>query len=64
MKVRIIHQPSGLLNGQPWPEAGETIDLPDATAEGMAAVGHVEIVKSAAKVEKRPAPSAKVEKRG
>jgi hypothetical protein len=73
MKVRIINQPSGLLNAKPWPEAGETIDLPTVVAEGMAAAGDVEIVKAAPakkaaekpaeKVESRPAAKADVETR-
>ncbi len=71
MKVRVVNQPSGLLNGHAWPEAGQEIDLPDVVAEGMAAAGAVEIVKAAKtaaskpedKVEKRPAPTAKVETR-
>lgn len=69
-KVRIIVRPTGLINGQEWPEAGQTMDLPKSVAEGMAAAGDVEIVadakpvdKTAAKVEKRPAPKANVETR-
>lgn len=66
MKVRIIVRPTGLLNGAEWPEAGQTIDLPKAVAEGMAEAGDVEIVaaKSGDKqAEKRPASQAGVEKR-
>lgn len=67
-KVRIIVRPTGCINGRDWPEAGEMIDLPDAVAEAMAEAGHVETVKVAAKpaekVEKRPAPTEAVEKRG
>lgn len=75
MNVRIIEQPSGLLNGVAWPAAGETIDLPDEVAEGMIGAGQVERVKEQAKPakkaaakppsaeEKRPASTAKVEKR-
>lgn len=66
MKVRIIVRPSGLLNGQEWPEVGKTIDLPKAVAEGMARVGDVEIVaaeKAEKPAEKRPASTAGVEKR-
>lgn len=63
-KVKIKVQPTGLLNGQYWPEVGETVDLPDAVAEAMAEAGHVEPVKAADKVEKRPAPTKGVEKRG
>lgn len=68
MKVRVKVRPSGLLNGDFWPEVGETVDLPDAVAEAMIAAGHLEAVKAPAKktepkVEKRPASQAKVEKR-
>jgi hypothetical protein len=67
-KVRILVRPSGLINGVEWPEVGQTIDLPDAVADGMVKVGDVERVaaKKAApekKVEKATAPEAKVEKR-
>lgn len=69
MKVRIIEQPTGLLNGAYWPAEGEVCDLPDAVAEVMIDAGHVEQVKAAKKAapakkaEKRPASAAKVEKR-
>jgi hypothetical protein len=65
-KVQVVIQPTGLLNGSPWPEPGETVDLPDDVAEEMTKAGHVKAVakKAAAeKVEKRPAPSAGVETR-
>lgn len=64
MKVRIIQQPTGMINGAPWPAAGETIDLPDHVALGMATSGHAEPVaqKAADRAEKRPAP-AKAETR-
>lgn len=41
MKVQIKVQPSGAYNGAPWPEKGETIDLPDHIAEGMLESGFV-----------------------
>lgn len=63
-KIKIVVQPSGCINGRLWPEPGETMDLPDVVAEGMAAAGHVEIVGKSRKVEKRPAPDKDVEKRG
>lgn len=63
-RVKILIQPSGCLNGYPWPEAGEEIDLPDDVAEAMAAAGHVERVKGEPKkkVETRPS-KAETEKR-
>ena len=65
MKVRVVNPPTGLLNDEPWPAAGEEIDLPDAVAETMAAAGDVEVVKAkpAKKAEKRPAAKANVETR-
>jgi hypothetical protein len=70
-KYTVKVQPLGLLNGNPWPEVGETIELPDAVAKGMVAAGHLEDVKPAKKaaaksedrVEKRPASKANVETR-
>ncbi len=59
-KVKIKIRPTGLINGREWPQVGESMDLPDAVAKDMVAAGHVE----AAMVEKRPAPTDRVEKRG
>ena len=58
-KVRILVRPTGCINGTVWPQVGETTDLPAPVAHDMAAAGTVEVVK----VEKRPASTAKVEKR-
>jgi hypothetical protein len=64
MKVRVKVQPLGLLNQQPWPEAGELVDLPDAVAEDMIRAGTVEAVKAEKpKAETRPAPKEDVETR-
>lgn len=63
-KVKIKVRPSGLINGREWPEVGEVMDLHDVVAADMAAAGYLEVVKAAEKVEKRPAPSGNVEKRG
>lgn len=41
MKVQIKNRPSGAYNGEPWPEKGETIDLPEHIAEGLLATGIV-----------------------
>lgn len=58
-KVKVVKQPSGLINTQPWPEVGETVELPDTVAEDMAEAGWVEVLK----VEKRPAAKKAEEKR-
>ena len=68
-KVEVVTQPSGLLNGRPWPEVGESLELPDVVAESMVEAGWVKDVKPAAKtaaadkVEKRPAAKADTETR-
>jgi hypothetical protein len=62
-KYRVLVPITGLINGEPWPEPGGTVELPEATGDGMAEAGHLEAVGKAAKVEKRPASQAKVEKR-
>ena len=69
-KYKVKVQPSGLLNGKLWPEAGETVDLPDAVAEAMVKAGDLAEDKPAKKAaakkdesEKRPAANADVETR-
>lgn len=63
-KVRILVRPTGCINGADWPEVGKTIELPDVVADGMVSDGSVEIVKAVKAVEKRPAATKGVEKRG
>ena len=46
MKVRIIQQPTGLLNGREWPVAGEVIDLPDVVAVDLLNARMVEPAKA------------------
>lgn len=55
-------QPTGLVDGQPWAEIGEEMELDDGTAESLAEAGTVELVDGR-KVEKRPARSTKTETR-
>lgn len=58
---------SGLLNGQPWPGVGESVDLADELAEGMVDAGHLEkkaaAKKAAKKSETATASKANVETR-
>lgn len=62
MKVRVKARPTGTINGQPWPEVGDTIDLPEVVVEGMG--DYVEPVKPEKKAEeKRETKAPKVEKR-
>lgn len=67
MRVKIVHRPSGLLNGREWPEVGESLDVLDVVGEGLIAGGFAEQVAPLKarkpKVEKRPAPSEGVETR-
>lgn len=62
MKVRVVVQPTGCINGVPWPAQGEVVDVPEVVAESMSGAGHVEVVKEV-KVEKRPAQRKGVENR-
>jgi hypothetical protein len=55
MKIRIKVQPTGLLNGAEWPEAGEEMDVPDVVGADLCASGAAEPVAQKAKSEKRPA---------
>lgn len=58
-KYRVTNRPTGLINAQPWPEVGDTIDLPEAIGDGMGDF----LERAAAKVEKRPTSTAGVETR-
>ena len=62
MKVRVLIQPTGLINGQPWAEAGEEMDLDDGAAELMIEAGWLERSKPKPVTEKRPT-QVKAEKR-
>ncbi len=62
MKVRVLTQPTGLINGVPWPEPGGVFELHDGVAESMVEAGWVEKVEEKPKVETRPS-KAKAETR-
>jgi hypothetical protein len=55
MKIRITQQqPDGaMLDGQPWPDEGEEIDLPTAQAAHLVASGVAEDVTDAEPKPKR-----------
>lgn len=57
MRVRILIQPTGLLNGRDWPDVGEEIDVPDVVGADLCAAKTAEPVAKPAKkaAEKRPA---------
>lgn len=42
MRVKMAQQISGLLNGEPWPAPGETVDLPDDEVTRLVANGMAE----------------------
>ena len=60
MKIRIKAGLSGLYNGKPWPEVGDTIDVPDVVAVGLLDGGFAAAVKEADEVE-TATPKADVE---
>jgi hypothetical protein len=54
MKVRIVAQPTGLLNGREWPTPGEELDVHDVVGADLCASGAaVPVVEDS--TEKRPA---------
>lgn len=59
MAVKVKVRPTGLINGQEWPEVGESVDhlnLPDDVVDGMVKAGFLEKSKGGGgKVETRPA---------
>jgi hypothetical protein len=59
MKARVKVRPSGWLNGQEWPQEGETVDLPEDVAKGMIEAGTLEAVKAAPAVKAAAKPAAK-----
>lgn len=58
MRVRVLVQPTGLLNGVPVPEPGGEYEVDDAAAEFMIAAGWFERVEKP----KGQKPPAKAEK--
>jgi hypothetical protein len=45
MRVKMKVQVSGTRDGLPWPDRGETVDLPDEEAAQLCAAGMAETVK-------------------
>ena len=54
MRVRVLVQPTGLINGQPWPEPGGELDLEDVHAQPMIEAGWLARASDKPKTEKRP----------
>lgn len=64
MEVKVLIQPSGLRNGQPWPPRGGVIDLPDDEAVELLRMRMVVPVHDPeSRVEKAVPPMAAVEAR-
>lgn len=62
-RYEVLVQPSGCINGQPWPEVGGTLEVA-ADLSGMVEAGLLKPVKGEKpKVEKRPATRKGVEAR-
>jgi len=52
MKIRMKYQLSGTRDGEPWPEPGGVVDLPDSEAAKYCGNGTAEPVAARAEVEK------------
>lgn len=62
MRVKMKVEVSGSRDGAAWPPLGEILDVPDAEGADMIRAGQAEAVGDKP-VEVRPADEAKVEKR-
>lgn len=58
MKIRMKIQMSGTRNGQRWPKAGETADIPTGEATHLVASGIAEQVTDEQVTEPQPEPEA------
>lgn len=56
MRVRMKTHISGFRDGEPWPEIGGTIDVPEHEAADLAAAGYAEAVDPEVHDEARPEP--------
>lgn len=61
MKVRIVNQPTGLLNGREWPEVGGELEVSDEVGADICSSGIAKPVVED-RTEKRPA-AKRAEKR-
>lgn len=54
--IKMTRQVSGTRNGQAWPAAGGSVELPDGEADTLVSLGMAEDVKAPVKVapEERP----------
>jgi hypothetical protein len=58
MRVRMKVTVSGTRDGEPWPEKGSTVDLPDEEAKQLLAGGLAEELSAEPVVEEATAPPA------
>lgn len=66
MKIEMLTRIAGSRNGIRWPEAGNTVDLPDGEARDLIAAGLAKATTAEPKVEqpeKAVAPKPTVRKR-
>ncbi len=64
MKVRILENGSGLLDGVPYPAIGEVVELPTGLAVSLVTDKRAEVVAENAAEKRETAVSAAPEKRG
>ncbi len=62
MRVQLLTAITGTRDGQDWPAAGESVDLPDAEARDMIAAGLAAEVADAPKPQKAAAPKPRTAK--
>lgn len=62
MRVQLLTAITGTRDGQDWPAAGESVDLPDAEARDMIAAGLVVEVADAPKPQTAAAPKPRTAK--
>ena len=62
MRVKMAVSITGTRDGEPWPAAGEVVDLPTDEAEHLVSVGLAVEVAVAPKPEKAAAPKARAAK--
>ncbi|WP_326827366.1 hypothetical protein [Streptomyces sp. NBC_01751] len=64
MKVKILEAGTGLLDGKPFPDAGEIVELPSGLAVSLLGDNRAELVAEKAAERRETAATAAPEKRG
>lgn len=52
-RVKMLSRLSGTRNGEPWPDVGDELDVPDDEADTLVALGHAERTAAGATPAKR-----------